>query len=869
MTLKEFFHELNSSCSIWRKIYISLLFSAAVLVIDELDLPSKVLLQPFWIWIILVALCLCCIFMAIDKGIIHLFALPSVNVLDKTSVLTAISSAICLLYSIFSSKTAPYKFIAYGTVLFISIVFLFFRYLCIYNKRKSAEKPNTIDLKDLYEGEKAITPELPLLFDDNDNIDYDLLNHEYIVDGLYQAINHCHSKESFTFGLEGPWGSGKTTIINKVKKLIQDDKSNGLVLLDDFDPWLYGNQESMLIALYDKILSKMNIRVGRYQSQKLLKALTSTIADTSNTGKILGSVFLNHQSHESHLSATQNALRSLLEHSVYRYVIFIDNLDRADTDNIVFIFRIIATFFDLPNIIYVLSYDKERVCKILQEQKQIDPGYLDKIIQASYQVPIFTKPHREKIIRSSMLNLLSRLGVPDEETEEYADIIDFIIKKTDSIRSFKRFLNSIFATDLIYSTYLSKRDLLALETIRFFDYELYQYVYSHKQLFISIDRLIDEENWLASIDTDKFNREAKEAFVSLFSEKPYCMDLLCCLFPTVERYKSNMDIISRDYYESGDSYKKHTTSMAICSARFFDLYFHSKINHFALSILHVQSTIRLINKRNPEDVDSIISQTIKQIPDTAQKEWFEQFELHLDTIIPEKRDAVVTALIRNWNTIANCYVIFALNAQERAAVVILRLLSQYNNEQFASVLNLVNSSYRNFLFVHCLTRYYRDNDPVWQKKLLEEQAYKMGQAVIEQEINLFDDEYYLRDNAISFAQFQNKSKTESTSLVDYLKTIVTPQSIYRFLLEMVSTGSQSSSGDDDARYLYYIHPDNFTLFDISTEEIDQCLKDNPATSKSQQVLADMYQRFKEASPDQLKRHENSIYSEAEITFSDI
>ena len=869
MTLKEFFHELHSSCSIWRKTCISILFSAAVLVIDEFDLPSKVLIKPLWVWIILVALGLCCIFIAIDKGIINLFKLPSVNVLDQTFAIAVILSAICLCFSVFIKKTAPYKFIIYGAILLTNIVFLLSRYACIYKKRKKAELPNTIDLKDLYEGEKELKPELPLLFDDNDSIDYDLLNHEYIVDGLYQAINHCHSKESFTFGLEGPWGSGKTTIINKVKKLIQDDKSNGLVLLDDFDPWLYGNQESMLIALYDKILSKMNIRVGRYQSQKLLKALTSTIADTSNTGKILGSVFLNHQSNESHLSATQNALKSLLEHSVYRYVIFIDNLDRADTDNIVFIFRIIATFFDLPNIIYVLSYDKERVCKVLQEQKQIDPGYLDKIIQASYQVPIFTKPHREKIVRSCMFNLLSRLGVPNEEATEYDDIIGFIIKKTDSIRSFKRFLNSIFATDLIYSTYLSKRDLLALETIRFFDYELYQYIYSHRQLFISIDRLIDEENWLASIDTDKFNREAKEAFGSLFNEKPYCMNLLCCLFPTVQRYKSNMDIISRDYYESGDSYKKHTTSMAICSARFFDLYFHSNINHFALSILHVQSTIRCINKGSPEDIDSIVSQTIKQIPDTSQKEWFEQFELHLDTIIPEKRDAVITALIRNWNSIANCYVFFALNAQERAAVVILRLISQYNNEQFSSILGLVNSNYSNFLLIHCLTRYYRDNDPIWQKELLEEQAYKMGQAVIEQGINLFDNEYYLRDNAISFTLLQKKSETESSSLVDYLKAIVTPHSIYRFLLEMVSTGTQSGSGDDDAQYLYYIHPDNFTLFDISTEVIDQCLKSNPATSKNQQTLVDMYQKFKEASPDQLQRHENSIYSEVEITFSDI
>ena len=50
MTLKDFFHELNATCTIWRKIYISIILSAFVLVVDELDWPTTIFSKFPWIW---------------------------------------------------------------------------------------------------------------------------------------------------------------------------------------------------------------------------------------------------------------------------------------------------------------------------------------------------------------------------------------------------------------------------------------------------------------------------------------------------------------------------------------------------------------------------------------------------------------------------------------------------------------------------------------------------------------------------------------------------------------------------------------------------------------------------------------------------
>ena len=53
----------------------------------------------------------------------------------------------------------------------------------------------------------------------------------------------------------------------------------------------------------------------------------------------------------------------------FEYVI--DNLERASAENIIFLFKLISTVFDLPNIIYLLSYDQARMNEILSDTAQI------------------------------------------------------------------------------------------------------------------------------------------------------------------------------------------------------------------------------------------------------------------------------------------------------------------------------------------------------------------------------------------------------------------------------------------------------------------------------------------------------------------
>ena len=72
-----------------------------------------------------------------------------------------------------------------------------------------------------------------------------------------------------------------------------------------------------------------------------------------------------------------------------RIVVFIDDLDRLEPREVSEVLRLIRAVADFPNVIYVLSYDREVVAQTLTKAVQVDDGeaFLEKIVQVSFSVP--------------------------------------------------------------------------------------------------------------------------------------------------------------------------------------------------------------------------------------------------------------------------------------------------------------------------------------------------------------------------------------------------------------------------------------------------------------------------------------------------
>jgi predicted KAP-like P-loop ATPase len=84
--------------------------------------------------------------------------------------------------------------------------------------------------------------------------DEDRLGRKEFARFLAQAILKMNADEGFVFALNGPWGAGKTTVINFVLHFIEKaDKSETHPVVVRFNPWWFSGREQLLHQFFSQL----------------------------------------------------------------------------------------------------------------------------------------------------------------------------------------------------------------------------------------------------------------------------------------------------------------------------------------------------------------------------------------------------------------------------------------------------------------------------------------------------------------------------------------------------------------------------------------------------------------------------------------
>lgn len=86
------------------------------------------------------------------------------------------------------------------------------------------------------------------------SIAYDKLGRKPIVGNIAAAIIN-RSREThncYTIGIYGKWGEGKTSVLEMVCELIEEDDNNNLEVIR-FNPWLFKDEESLLLDFFSTL----------------------------------------------------------------------------------------------------------------------------------------------------------------------------------------------------------------------------------------------------------------------------------------------------------------------------------------------------------------------------------------------------------------------------------------------------------------------------------------------------------------------------------------------------------------------------------------------------------------------------------------
>lgn len=704
---------------------ITIVLTLAVFLADYYNVPSKVLaLLPEPVLLVVAAgvgLMLLCWIASLHVA--DLLKIPTFHWVDMVAYVSLISVTIWFLLQVWLDTFCAYKLAAFIACVEFSVGIICYR---IFLRCGRLEKQSSclVDLQDLYENTFKPSKGKPILVQEKD-VDYDLLERDGVINQLYRTILYSQPDDGYVISLEGEWGSGKTTILNHTRHLLEQDTDNRFILIDNFDPWVYGSQEALLLAMYDTLLRSAGVRYSPYRSKELLKQLSNIVTKEYAAGSILHSLFFGGSTPNDSLTKIRQQISTFIASTGKTVVFFIDNLDRASADNIVLLLKIISTVFDFPRVIYVLAFDRDRMDSILGETREMNVRYMEKIIQQEIKVPPIGKAERERVYFACIENLLTTYGVEAEEVQKYNAICNVILQKAPELRKFKRLINSAFSMTFCDNNILDKRDLLGLEVIGFFDRELYEEINSHPKFFVSHDKYTDWQAFDLGSQREKLNQEGAEYFQTLFAKYAVYEELLQEMFPYVRKYKSKVELISAYEGEAPDA-DEIARRARICSGKYFDLYFSYGSNQYLRIKKAVEAYVQQIN--DAADGDAVRKTVLDMLEVSAQEEqveWIERFENYLGQISEPRKLDVAKVLMDNTYRINDELGFLRLNSRARTEVIIAELLMQCPKADFGEYMDSIVHRYEFIHNISSVLRWMQSGSRRFSVSDLEERTKKV------------------------------------------------------------------------------------------------------------------------------------------------
>ena len=276
-----------------------------------------------------------------------------------------------------------------------------------------------------------------------------------------------NSMTPMTIGIQGSWGSGKTSLLNTIYAQLDDaneheeSKDFKVIWINSWENSLMATPEEALIKIINEIINGLNEVDPSLTNVKKVKEAATTAAKgilrvgAGILGGAAGSEVVTEVLESSNsikqlreeLSRLVHAIRESESQRVDKIVIFVDDLDRVDPPEAVKILELLKNIFNIPGCVFVLAIDYDVVIKGLKdkfgertpENEYEFRAFFDKIIQLPFLMPV-----QNYDIGNYVNDLLKKIGFQDENVID----VDFVNQVVDNTiggnpRTIKRLINSL------------------------------------------------------------------------------------------------------------------------------------------------------------------------------------------------------------------------------------------------------------------------------------------------------------------------------------------------------------------------------------------------------------------------------------------
>jgi len=416
------------------------------------------------------------------------------------------------------------------------------------------------------------------------------------------TINDHREPNSIIFGLYGAWGEGKSSIINFVN---QELKQHPDIICLYLNPWRYRDEESLLYHFFEKISQSLNKQL-RSNSDKAAAFIEKYKGVSNLFGYDVSQ--LSTALSDSDLEILKRRVNEFLEESSFRLVVFVDDVDRLDKDEIYTLFRIIKLTADFTNTTYVLSFDPEMVGAAIGERfgkgtAISGQNFIEKIIQVPLPIPKVQPDSIRKFCISQLNEAFANdYDIEPKEVNRFLHQFTYnILPRIKTPRLAIRYSNALaFYVPLTYGE-VNTVDMMLLEALKLFYPKHYTFVKNNSEYFIGSYESRDAYSTNKDEKKDRITKHLKRLNHGLSEhEISSVRELLIELFPVLDSVFSNV-------VYGGKQYTNWRNEKRVASASYFERFFSYTILDGDLSDIKFDEFIDSIDNNDVESIGHSIT----------------------------------------------------------------------------------------------------------------------------------------------------------------------------------------------------------------------------------------------------------------------
>ena len=529
----------------------------------------------------------------------------------------------------------------------------------LYKKDNQSEKKQKNNNE--FESEYTFCADKPI-----SSVSEDLLKRGSFSKLLAETLAKLNKDDTFTVGVFGKWGSGKTSVVkmmlNELDKQQASFDEDEKTIVVHFEPWNFTDTNQLLNQFFARLSNEF-----KQKDDDKLKSIGNALEEYSKAftlaelipgigfwGKIISlfgengikavGKYLKKNGDSKDIQKQKDEVVKLLKEQSCKILVVIDDIDRLSNEQIRYVFQLVTSVAKFPNTIYLLVFDKDIVVKALEQvQEGSGEDYLEKVIQIPIEIPDINRSTLRNILLNKLNEILKRHNDAHFSDSRWGNIYTYCIDPfINNIRDINRLCNSVEFKLTAISGEVDFTDMVALTALEISMPSVYGWVKNNRCVLTG-----DLDPFHLSF-TDRKPQEWYEIYekqlleivqngtenVSNKKDVELALKCLAHIFPHFgQKIGKAYEVFTQDVLRNNNQ---------VAHPEKFDRYFNLTLDYIEIkksevvAVMETMDSDEIVELLLEKDKEEIIYEFIEEIRAATEKTTFDRAEVLIEALLEAK-----------------------------------------------------------------------------------------------------------------------------------------------------------------------------------------------------------------------------------------